>query len=172
MQNKKAFTLIELLIVIAIIGILAGVVLVSTNSGRQKAKDANYISYISQVTKLVRAANTLGYFQNVSGGIHQCLGNYAGGECWNNVTYTLDNGTGINNALLQITPTLPTGVSLPGSESGNYGTLIRVTSTTIYVYSRVYTDSTWTDLKFCPPIESGETQTRYSNVGCYVAISK
>lgn len=54
-KNKRAFTLIELLIVIAIIGILAGVVLVSTSSARDSAKDAKRASEIRSVRTALEA---------------------------------------------------------------------------------------------------------------------
>jgi len=38
-RYRKAFTLIEVLIVVAIIGILAGIILVSLSSAKQKSKD-------------------------------------------------------------------------------------------------------------------------------------
>ncbi|TSD02350.1 MAG: Uncharacterized protein Athens071425_19 [Parcubacteria group bacterium Athens0714_25] len=50
MKNKKAFTLIELLIVIAIIGILASVVLVSLNSARQKTRDGAVLKMMRGVS--------------------------------------------------------------------------------------------------------------------------
>lgn len=48
-STKKAFTLIELLIVIAIIGILAGVILVSTSNSNKNARDAKRKSDLNQI---------------------------------------------------------------------------------------------------------------------------
>jgi type II secretion system protein G len=47
--NKKGFTLIELIVVIAIIGILSAVVIVNISSSRSKARDAKRISDIAQI---------------------------------------------------------------------------------------------------------------------------
>ena len=46
---KKGFTLIELMVVIAIIGILTGIILVSLDSARAKSRDGKRISDISQI---------------------------------------------------------------------------------------------------------------------------
>lgn len=53
MNIKKGFTLIEILIVIAIIGILASVVLVSLPSSAEKANSSRIISAISQARNVM-----------------------------------------------------------------------------------------------------------------------
>lgn len=47
--NKKGFTLIEILVVIAIIGILASIIIVSANQARQKAKIAKAQATLRQI---------------------------------------------------------------------------------------------------------------------------
>lgn len=47
--NKKGFTLIEILIVIAIIGILSAAVLAGIGPARNKAKDARIVSGVNQI---------------------------------------------------------------------------------------------------------------------------
>ena len=49
LQDKKGFTIIELLIVIAIIGLLATISIVALNGARQKGRDAKRVGDIRQV---------------------------------------------------------------------------------------------------------------------------
>lgn len=52
-KNIKGFTLIEMLVVIAIIGLLSSVVLVALGPSRNKAKDARIISDINQTRAIL-----------------------------------------------------------------------------------------------------------------------
>ena len=59
-KMKKGFTLIELLIVIAIIGILAGVILVSTSSARDKARRTSAMESVRSVMPFLTECNMSG----------------------------------------------------------------------------------------------------------------
>jgi len=61
-QGKKGFTLIEILIVVAIIGLLASVVLVGLGSFRSRGRDARRVSDLREVQNSLE----LYYFKNNS----------------------------------------------------------------------------------------------------------
>lgn len=77
LKNKKGFTLVELLIVIAIIGILSSVVMSSLSEARTEAYDSKVKSQLSNV----RAAAELYYNSRL---------NYGASTSW------VSNGTGTN----------------------------------------------------------------------------
>jgi len=117
MGRKSGFTLIELMIVIAIIGVLTSVVLAVANSVREKAEWARYIGYVSSVSRLVSSAATLGALEGHVQGERGCLGLYSGNECWG------DSGTRniLNvpfNDNLEVVGAIPVGVFAPGSDFG------------------------------------------------------
>jgi len=75
---KKAFTLIELLIVIAIIGILAGIVLVSLTGALKKGKDSRIQADLRQITQIAGMimSDTGSYDSLCSGGSLNTTGDY------------------------------------------------------------------------------------------------
>jgi prepilin-type N-terminal cleavage/methylation domain-containing protein len=62
-NNKKGFTILELLVVVAIIGLLSAVVLAALNSSRSKGRDAKRIEEIRQVINALELSyNTTGKY--------------------------------------------------------------------------------------------------------------
>ncbi len=85
-MNKKAFTLIEMLVVIAIIGILAAVALTSLGPSRDKAKDSRIISAVNQSRSIAEslynpinnAYENLGINNNKFSEVKNDISNYGG----------------------------------------------------------------------------------------------
>ena len=69
-MTKKGFTLIELLVVIAIIGMLSSLAIVSLNTARNKARDAQVKSDLSQFRTFAEVEHADGIYTitNVAGG--------------------------------------------------------------------------------------------------------
>ncbi|MFA4871802.1 MAG: type II secretion system protein [Patescibacteria group bacterium] len=65
-MKQKGFTLIELLVVIAIIGLLSSLAVVSLNDARNKAKDAQIKSDLSQFRTYMAVKYELGVFSGLT----------------------------------------------------------------------------------------------------------
>lgn len=103
-KSQKGFTLIEILIVVAIIGILASVALVGLRPVQSKGRDARRISDLRQV----QAALELYFSKN---------GQYPAATDWCALTTTL-TGASIGVSKVPNDPTAPSTCS--GSDTRNY----------------------------------------------------
>lgn len=68
MKNKKGFTLVELLVVVAIIGILAAISVVALNTARARARDSRRVADVRQIqTALELYYNDMGTYPGTLG---------------------------------------------------------------------------------------------------------
>lgn len=81
-NDRKGFTIVELLIVIVVIGILAAITIVAYNGVQRSARNAQTASAIEAYKKgLMAYAVINGVYPNYSSWV--CLGQgYPGGTCW------------------------------------------------------------------------------------------
>ena len=85
--SARGFTIIELIVVIAIIAVLAGIVLVNVQGYIKKAQNAQTLADVGNYVKaleMARAQN--GTYPSTSNSI-VCLGHYSSGSCWNGAIY-------------------------------------------------------------------------------------
>ena len=87
-MKKGGFTLIEMLVVVAVIGILASVTLVALGPSRAKARDARIISAVSQARLIAEASFN---------GSSYVLPETGGGNAWATI-----NAISTGNALQRI----------------------------------------------------------------------
>lgn len=107
-KQKTGFTLVELLVVVAILGILSTFSVVNLNLAKAKARDAKRLSDIVQIRKALEIYN---YSEGIYPGAGLCDGLSSIATClgtnWNNNWVpSLDTLTGIN--ALPIDPTSDT----------------------------------------------------------------
>lgn len=150
MRIEKAFTLIELLIVIAIISILSSVIMVSLNSGREKAQEAEYISYATQMFKGIEMAVVMGDLNSIPAGTLEagCLGNYTHiadeNRCANGAPRYEEDPIEMKNLLTKQIDSLVKGVNI--SKNKNLGLFYEINGSNVPPNIAVYAMTSKTTL--------------------------
>jgi len=85
MRKQKGFTLLELLVVITIIGILAGVVVLNSIKGAARARDARRIQEVFQISRALQMyySEKGKYPDNTDSGDVGCQGDWDAGSILN-----------------------------------------------------------------------------------------
>jgi prepilin-type N-terminal cleavage/methylation domain-containing protein len=105
-QKQSAFTIVELLIVIVVIGILAAITIVAYNGIQTRARNGQVIAGVNVYYKAVLQYKTINsVYPSVTG----CLGaNYPGDQCWIGPNGTRVVSGSLDSALSEFIPTKPT----------------------------------------------------------------
>lgn len=94
LDAKQAFTLIEILIVVAIIGILASIALIGLGGTRVKARDSKRIAEVRQIQSALELYfNRCGWYP----GEDNCGASFAAPADWAAVRSALTTGLGVTN---------------------------------------------------------------------------
>lgn len=112
-EGTRAFTIVELLIVVVIIAILAAITLVTYNGIQQRARNAQVVSGVNTYIKVIHEYWTVYSVNPLSSGAG-CLGaNYPSDSCWTGadgvrvVSATLDSRL---SEFMSTKPTLATNL--------------------------------------------------------------
>jgi len=124
-KHKKGFTIIELIVVIAIIAVLAGIVLVNVQGYMAKAKNAKRNSDIASYVKAFQiyyTDNGKFPFDEPGAELDCCLGSFGGGGCIYGSS-TFPECTQTNESIKKYLASLPVTIDLVtgnGSTSNAY----------------------------------------------------
>jgi len=169
-QKEKGFTLIEVIIVTAIIAILVAIILVNVSLQRQRAEFAAFQSYVADVSGLAQAATTAGLFDNFTANELGCLGDYSanGHTCWGSSSY--NNANPQINQALQSLGSLPPGEISPASGSNDRGVAIRVDGRPSFRVVRIFAWTGPNNLNKCDEFGWDGAITTFAN-SCYVEFN-
>jgi prepilin-type N-terminal cleavage/methylation domain-containing protein len=133
-KNSEGFTLVELLVVVAIVGILAALILINLNSGKQKSRDVRRVSDIRQILTAMQL-----YYNDNSG--------FPGPNSASLTGPTLTDGSPQWSTFMQVWPNAPIPADNPSGVSDCTSTGAG-TGTNQYTYTQLSGGSEY-NVTFC-----------------------